>query len=532
MFIPEEKRTTAGKLLARTIEGFLVGYAEQRNQYRFWIPSLGRVVVCREFNARVVTSAPEVISIETAPVESPSMSPATRDPKTTDSSCRSDAWQPTSFAEIQDRYPNLFESTVPEPSSHESAQPPSIIAPALGTFPASVPGSSTRNTQEPPSSGQPVTLPTETSPASSLQESITCKPPTVPAPEIHTRIGREVRPPSRFGEWGEMALFSLGDEDSPSVSQALRSPEAASWRKAMEKEIASLEKYGTWEHVSPPPGGRFVDTMWVLKKKRDECGNLVKFKARLTARGFTQIPGLDYDKTFSAVVRTDTLRLLLAHTIQYQLHTVQYDIESAYLNAPLDEEIYIQPPAMVSVPDAKVLRLRKSIYGLKQAAWCWGETLAAVLKQRGLLPSRADPALYINNQSGEFLGVHVDDLLFVVKAENQFTKWLESHFTVNDLGRPQHLLSIELKWTASTVTLSQVAYIRRITNKYLPSGAKPLASPLSPSERPLKCDELETSADLKEYQSTIGSLLYSAIITRPDILFAVCCLSQFLSDPS
>ena len=133
--------------------------------------------------------------------------------------------------------------------------------------------------------------------------------------------------------------------------------------------------------MSPPPGGRFVDTKWVLKKKRDECGNLVKFKARLTARGFTQIPGLDYDEMFSAVVRTDTLRLLLAHAIQYQLHTVQYDIESAYLNAPLDEEIYIQPPAMVSVPDGKVFRLRKSIYGLKQAARCWGETLAAVLKQ-------------------------------------------------------------------------------------------------------------------------------------------------------
>jgi len=155
-----------------------------------------------------------------------------------------------------------------------------------------------------------------------------------------------------------------------------------------------------------------------------------------------------------------------------------------------------------------------------------------VLKQRELLPSRVDPALYVNHQSGEFVGVYVDDLLFVAKAENQFTKWLGSHFTVNDLGRPRHLLSIELEWTASTVTLSQVAYIRRITKKYLPSGAKPLASPLSPSKRPLKPDELEPSADLKEYQSAIGSLLYAAIITRPDILFAVCCLSQFLSDPS
>ena len=300
----------------------------------------------------------------------------------------------------------------------------------------------------------------------------------------------------------------------------------------MEKEIASLEKYGTWEATTPPVDGRFVDTKWVLRKKRDENGNLIKFKARLTARGFTQIPGIDYDETFSAVVRTDTIRILLAHAVQHNLHTVQYDIESAYLNAPLDDEIYIKPPRMVTVPSGKVLRLRKSIYGLKQAARCWRDTLATVLRERGFLPSVADPALYINHKYSEFLGVHVDDLLFVAKKDNGFTSWLGSYFTLSNLGKPRHLLSIELSWTKAGVSLSQETYLRRIINKYLPSGAKPLVTPLSPSERPLKRSELEPAADLKEYQSAIGSLLYAAIIARPDILFPVCCLSQFLSDPS
>ena len=128
------------------------------------------------------------------------------------------------------------------------------------------------------------------------------------------------------------------------------SSEAGEWKTAMEKEIASLERYSTLEATTPPVDRRFVDTKWVLRKKRDENGNLVKYKARLTARGFTQIPGIDYDETFSAVVRTDTLRILLAHAIQHNLHTAQFDIESAYLNAPLEEEIYIKPPKMVSVP--------------------------------------------------------------------------------------------------------------------------------------------------------------------------------------
>ena len=187
---------------------------------------------------------------------------------------------------------------------------------------------------------------------------------------------------------------------------------------------------------------------------------------------------------------------------------------------------------MVEVPSGKDLRLKKSVYGRKQAAHCWGTTLAAVLSKRGFQPSVADPALYINHQGSEFLGVHVDDLLFVGRGDNGFTSWLSTHFTVNNLGKPRHLLSIELTWTDTSVSLSQTNYLRRIINKYLPSGAKPLVTPLSPSARPLKRDLLEPPPDLKEYQSAIGSLLYAAIVTRPDILFSVCCLSQFLSDPS
>ena len=247
---------------------------------------------------------------------------------------------------------------------------------------------------------------------------------------------------------------------------------------------------------------------------------------------FTRIPGIDYNETFSAVVRTDTLRILLTHAIQPNLHTVQFDIESAYLNAPLEDKIYIKPPKMVLVPGGEVLRLKKSIYGLKQAAGCWGETLAAVLRKQGFLPSIADPALYLISEKSEYLGVHLDDLLFVVNDDNGSASWLGNHFTVNNLGRGRHLLSIEPVWTSTTVSLSQTTYLRCIVNKYILSGAKPLVTSLSPSERSLNRVQTESTTDLKEYQSAIGSLWYAAIITRPDILFSVCCLLQFLSHPS
>jgi len=403
VFIPKEKRRTAGKLLARTVEGFLVGYGEQRNQYRFSIPSLGRVVISHDFKPRVITSVPEIITIETTGEQQTQVQSAT---DMTDSrAARSEVpWHQATMVELRNRYPNLFESAVPEESSVESVKPPSISTPPPGTFPTSPPVSPNRGAisgsnpciEDPRLTEDPCTTP--------MEESIICRPPNPPVPEPRSRSGRQIKLPARYGSWAEMALLGLDDEDSPTVAQALRSSEAADWKSAMEKEITSLERYNTWEEVASHSDGRFVNTKWVLKKKRDEHGNLVKYKARLTARGFTQVPGLDYDETFSAVVQTDTLRILLAHAIQHNLYTAQYDIESAYLNAPLDEEIYIQPPTMVAIGAGKVLRLRKSIYGLKQAARCWGETLAAILKQRGLIPSRADPALYVNHQSVSFSG--------------------------------------------------------------------------------------------------------------------------------
>jgi len=128
----------------------------------------------------------------------------------------------------------------------------------------------------------------------------------------------------------------------------------------------------------------------------------------------------------------------------------------------------------------------------------------------------ADPALYINHGRSEFLGVHVHDLLFVAKEEDGFPSWLGTHFTVNNSGKTRHLLSIELTWTNTSVSLAQTTYLRQVIKKYLPSGAKPVVTPLSPSESPLQRDQPEPPTDLKEYQSAIGSLLYTAIITRPD----------------
>jgi hypothetical protein len=102
---------------------------------------------------------------------------------------------------------------------------------------------------------------------------------------------------------------------------------------------------------------------------------------------------VDFKETLGAVVQTDTLRILLAHTLQDDLTAHQYEVENAYLNAPIEEKMYIQAPATVSTKERNVLRLKKNNSRLKQTAHCWDNVLAASLAKCGLKPSSADPVL-------------------------------------------------------------------------------------------------------------------------------------------
>ena len=116
---------------------------------------------------------------------------------------------------------------------------------------------------------------------------------------------------------------------------------------------------------------------------------------------------------------------------------------------PLKETVYINPPEGVTSAPGRVWLLQKSLYGLRQSAWYWGETLYEKLHLKDFVRSEADPALYVNRSKGEYIGVHIDDILYIRLAKEQFSSWLKTHFTIKDLGRPRYLLSIEITWDES-----------------------------------------------------------------------------------
>ena len=114
------------------------------------------------------------------------------------------------------------------------------------------------------------------------------------------------------------------------------------------------------------------------------------------------------------MVCTDIIQFLLAHTVWEGLYTAQFDGESAYLNAPLEEKLYLSPPQVVRVAPGRVLQLRKkTIYSLKQLARAWAEALRNALARCGFQRSEAYPAIYVNRDKDKFVAVYIDDILYV-----------------------------------------------------------------------------------------------------------------------
>jgi hypothetical protein len=155
---------------------------------------------------------------------------------------------------------------------------------------------------------------------------------------------------------GESCTFAEAEQD-------------AVWQAAMQVEIDSVKRNQTWELADLPQGHRAITLKWVYKLKRNEAGEIIKHKARLVARGFVQQEGIDFDEVFAPVARMESVRPLLVLAAQEGWQVHHMDVKSAFLNGDLKEEVYVRQPAgfIVAGQEGKVLRLRKALYGLRQA---------------------------------------------------------------------------------------------------------------------------------------------------------------------
>ncbi|KAL8121885.1 hypothetical protein AgCh_018575 [Apium graveolens] len=170
----------------------------------------------------------------------------------------------------------------------------------------------------------------------------------------------------------------LSQEEPKRVEEALYDPD---WILAMQEELNQFERNKVWKLVPKLKNKSSIDTKWVFRNKMDENGIVIRNKARLVPKGYSQQEGIDFDETFAHVARLEAIRIFLAYTAHANFKVYQMDVKNAFLNRELEEEVYVsQPPGFEdpNFPD-HVYYLLKELYGLKQAPRAWYETLSKFL---------------------------------------------------------------------------------------------------------------------------------------------------------
>ena len=350
------------------------------------------------------------------------------------------------------------------------------------------------------------------------------------------------------GEWWnfvEEASVAVSDIEEPkTIEEALSGLNSKQWSKATKEEIDSLSKNETWELVDLPSGKNIVGSKWIFKHKRDANGNINRFKARLVAQGYSQEYGLDYDEVFAPVAKYNSIRTVLAIANELDLEVHQMDVKTAFLNGDLDCEIYMNQPEGFIDPERQemVCKLRKSIYGLKQAARCWNKKIDSFFKESGYTQSNADPCIYYKriNKHGKqcfiILALYVDDLIIssndkeILVAEK---RKLSNRFEMEDQGQVHYCLGMSIKRNRrqGTLTIDQKAYLEGVLRRFGMADSKPVSTPMEAGKSFEKLKDDDDPVNLREYQAVIGCLTYASIGTRPDLSSSVGVLSRFMTKP-
>jgi hypothetical protein len=368
-----------------------------------------------------------------------------------------------------------------------------------------------------------------------------------------------------------IATLTPGAEPN-TIAEAMRGSERTKWSESITAEVDALDRNATWEIVNQlPPGRKAIGTRMVFKRKMDASGTVVmRYKARLVAKGFLQREGVDYHETFAPVLGYSSLRVIFAIVASLDLEFVHLDVETAFLNATLQEEIYITLPAgffehgfkacdTAAATPGTILRLKKSLYGIKQAPHDWHQLIDKVIQSLGYAQCLSEACIYFKvSKTGKpmFICLFVDDMPSAYHASDK-TEWdadkaaLMRRFKIQDLGDAKLILGMRITRDRRerTLKVDQEAYIKKVLEKWhmqdcipvhtpevegihlsaFPSGSDQEQSTRSHPPQYVEFDAMTHSE--YAFGSAVGSVSYAAVTSRPDISHAVGVLSRFLGNP-
>jgi transposase InsO family protein len=337
----------------------------------------------------------------------------------------------------------------------------------------------------------------------------------------------------------KVAISLTASADAVGVEEALSGPNAADWQAAMNDEYHALIRHNTWELTTLPEGRTAIDSKWVLRIKENADGSGPKFKARLVCKGFSQVPGVDYEETYAPVMYQTSLRCIVAFGTMRGMQIDHMDVKTAFLNGNLDEEIYMhQPAGFVNKGEENfVCKLLRSIYGLKQSPKCWNDVLNSFLvSDLGFQRSEADQCIYRREVKGNLIlmGIYVDDLLIAADTAEDMRmikERLSGRFDMTDLGQVKQILGIEVDRRGNSTFLGQSKYAWSILEKFGMSDCNATSTPREVNEHLAKHGNEDEPVDKSAYQSLVGSLMYLMLGTRPDLANAVGAVAQHCVNP-
>ncbi|CDO76034.1 hypothetical protein BN946_scf184818.g2 [Trametes cinnabarina] len=451
--IPDEKRQ---KLDPKSLECVLVGWSASKRAYRLLHRSSGRIYESRDvvFDEGQPDELPHRVTVNVDPIPAPQAAPSPREqparPTITvtveDVADEGEAaFQPQTSTTTARSEPAA--ASVPQDDRSASPPPPPAPAPPLRR--------STRVRRPALRDDDPrfkVSSYNRRRPAAPSQEA---------APAVEGR-NLEVDDDDDDADEAEVAevLGPAGDEhanraealedDPQTYEEAMSRPDADMWKAACAEELLAFAKAEPYDEVERPQNRKVVGCKWVFRLKRGADGSVERYKARLVAQGFTQVEGIDYSEMFAPVSKFASIRTVLTLAALFDLEIDQMDVKSAFLNGDLDEEIFMAPPQGSSCPDGHVWRLRKALYGLRQASREWYKKIRAEFESLGFVRSDADHSIFTKVEDGVLLiiALYVDDMLLVGNSRlaiDALKAALQTRFEMTDLGAARWILGMEIK---------------------------------------------------------------------------------------
>lgn len=342
--------------------------------------------------------------------------------------------------------------------------------------------------------------------------------------------------------------YTPNDPVPKTLAHARTFPDSSKWEACTEKEIRSLSKMNVFTPTARdqvPRGKKVIKTKLIYKRKFLPDRTVDKYKARLVACGYDQRWGSDYWDAFAPVMQLTSLRVLLSIFAERDLYTEQIDVETAYLNADLAEEVYVEIPEGLERErngTPMVWRLNKSLYGLKQSARDWNHLISDWLLEQGFNQSEADPCLYTYDKGGVlcYIGIYVDDMVCGCSSKSWFLDFkgrMRGRFTIQELGDIKYVLGIEVNKNKNGIHISLKHYIDTTLELFGMVECKTRATPMDPDFIVSGYDCPKTPAEIAEmkdvqYAQLLGRLNWITRTVRPDIANAVSILSRFTKNPS